>query len=262
MATSMTFVSKPITYTNTGTPLDNYRDNWKVFVVDKIWAGYKIYPILPNETERKNGRAISEALADALNNEFGADAPTARPGRFGSIICEKEKERNIIPDDVEEIFKAMNDNDREEWYTYRVKAMEREWNGTLAKDEESGKESWVIKPEKLETVYVFCTIGENTLNSVGQAMRGMVYRQRHWTQERKRTFKGRENNRRGGYSEHPVYNNGDQVGDWRYWGGENPLFEGIFPPLTPDELLEEEDRLGSKGLVWEIADYIESDASY
>ena len=255
------------TFTNTDTPLDRYRDGWKVFVVDKIWAGYKIYPNLPNETERKKGRAISEALADALSNEFGIWGPKAHPKPDGAWLGLPRDESVIDADGVEEIYKAMYEKQREEWYTYRVEAMEREWNGTRAKDKNSGegsgqnrgKAKWVIEPQRAEATYLFTTIGEITYSISAKALRHVVYRQFHWSPERRRTFKIRESARRGLYADHAVYNNEYQRGDWRYWGGENPLHEGGFEPLTAVELKEEEDNLRRAGVKWEAADYIETE---
>ncbi|MCJ1287067.1 hypothetical protein MMC26_006415 [Xylographa opegraphella] len=99
---------RPSTYTDTNTPLDCYRDEWKVYIVDKIWAGYKVFPILPNQAERKEGRAISEALAVALNNEYGPSGATTRAGPHKQFLVLKGNETNVDADDVEAIFRALN----------------------------------------------------------------------------------------------------------------------------------------------------------
>ncbi|MCJ1390461.1 hypothetical protein MMC18_003320 [Xylographa bjoerkii] len=235
------------TYTNTGIqPLDGYRDEWKVYVVDKIWAAYRLYPIQANKAERKEGRAIAIALANALKDEYGAGRPIAYSGPFGEVIVDDGKDHSITAKGVEEILGHLALTDQDEWYTYRAKAMWKEWNGTQQRDG-----TWSIEPQKAETAYIFYTIGEVSPKNVAQPPLDVIYRQFNWSPERKRILKLRENARRGKFENHAVYKN--HPDDWRYFGGPDPV-DGGHAALSPDAVEYVEARFRSKGVSWEDAD--------
>ena len=176
--------------------------------MDTIWSSYKVYPILPHESQRKEGRAISEALAHAVNSKYGASGPTVCAGPDNKFVVLKKNEPDITADDVEIIYRAIYEEDQNKWYTFRVHVLEKHWNGTKARE----SQEWLFKPQKAETIYHFDAQSENWINSTGQGFTSIRYRQFYWSQERKRTFRMREWERRGPFLGHPVYNNDNHSG--------------------------------------------------
>ncbi|MCJ1399045.1 hypothetical protein MMC11_002247 [Xylographa trunciseda] len=237
--------SKPAQYSDTGTALDNFHVDWQVYIVDKIWAAYRLYPDQVKASERKTGKKIPEAVAKALNEAYGDKGPTVHWGPYGDVECLTKCDHNFTVTEIENIYNSHTTKDDDKWYIYRMNAMNTEWNGTRDANNE-----WSIKPQRAETTYLFATINEQSASKAHEVPVDMLYRQYNWSTERKRIFKVREAARRGPFSDNAVYKTHVNLDNWRYWGSDHPVDEGFYKALTAGESQSVATRLRDKGVCW------------
>ena len=233
------------------TPLDKYPDEWKVAVVDKIWASCMIVP------ENTSDPEIVNEIAEHLNHEYGTLHPETYIRADGVEVTDERKKVNITGGEITMMIFYLKGGVRGEdynWFTERIKRMRREWDG----EEMPEGGGWKKRPRKAETKYILATIREV---STGQARKNMMYRQFKWSTQRKRTLCLREASRRSGFYEHPVYKTLED--NWRFRGPRNPTQSS--GPLSQDEekeMKEIDKMLEDAGVTWEFADDDELEGSY